>query len=208
MARVPYLLVTLALANAVRPDDGAIWLLRGDACGEVAVRWSSTDSNFTNASLSEVPPTGATNFSILPQASYVATSETYTVNSVYSSPYIFSLYIAGLRPGGRYAINVWDDARDVYAFVAPECSLPRAEPIGSDTVKHTLYFVGDIGHSTNSATVLNAVRQELFMRGYTPPLQDADPGFPGRGAASLLLVGDVSYADGNPNVWDKFQVIR
>lgn len=203
-------LATFCLASAI-PRDAAVWFIRGDACGEVLLRWSSNEATFVNATVASVPPSGAPDFaSLQPHRLFSASSVVYKSISVtsYTSPHISTLALDDVAPGERYAVQLWgDDGVAVYTFIAPLCEATPGESIGGATDPvHTLLFAGDIGTTENSAAVMAAAQGDLVTRGYAPSLNSSDDASMQRGAASLLIVGDLSYADGDPTEWDAFQV--
>ena len=207
-----FFLATVSVASAI-PRDAAVWFVRGDACGEVILRWCSKEASFANATVAPVPPSGAPDFaSLQPHRSFSASSMVYNSISVpsYTSPYIFTLLLDDVAPGERYAVQLWgDDGGAVYTFVAPHCEATPGESVGGATDSvHTLFFAGDIGTTGNSAAVMAAAQGDLVARGYVPSLNSSDLASKQRGAASLLIVGDLSYADGDATEWDAFQVTR
>lgn len=193
------MLVLASSACAARPPDGAVWILRGGSCGEVLIRWSSHDASFSSVSYAVVPVGGSMAADLLLTAAS-SNSTQYTASADYTSPNIWSLPLIDLHPGTRYAVRLWEDV--FYTFVVPVCELPPSAAIDS---AHVLLVVGDIGTTSQSAAVMAAMRNELGGRGFAPELEG---GYEPRGSAALLAVGDISYADGDPTVWDTFQVRR
>lgn len=201
MARAVVCLAALTVSvRAAIPSDGAVWILRGDGCGEVTVRWSSFDDSFSSASLAAVPAEGVVSTANLSLTPIRANVIQYNASNGYSSPNIWSVPLSRLDPGKRYVLQLWGDA--VYTFVVPTCTLPSSAAIDAGSA-HALLVVGDIGTTNHSKEVLGAMQDELAARGFAPPYTS---GYEMRGSAALLIVGDLSYADGKPTVWDKFQV--
>jgi acid phosphatase type 7 len=107
-------------------------------------------------------------------------SISYTLSS-YSSPSLWSCAASDLFPGERYSYSF---GKESAAFVVPSC---RA---GGST---TLFAVGDIGVTQHSVAVVGSMLQHVSSMGAAP--------------AAVLLLGDLAYADGIPELWSVFAAV-
>jgi acid phosphatase type 7 len=100
---------------------------------------------------------------------------------IYTSPIIHTVTLTGLKSGTNYFYMVADSCQ-VYSFVMPKYYYDDSTPINLFPFK--LGLVGDVGQtqvSVESMAALAALETD-----------------------SILLVGDLSYADGWQNSWDTF----
>ena len=179
--------VTLVSATA----DFA-WLLHRPQSNSVVVRWSSSLSTIRCAA---VPVEGGVGFDSLNSTTYKGSSISYNVSGFASLP-LWSTGLRGLDPGVRNACRLPDGS--VFTFRA------LGVPQGSEPLPHNLFIVGDIGRTVHSTAVIGAMTSHLQLLGAAPPPLHA-PDAPPTASASVILLGDLSYADGTPAGWDVWQ---
>jgi hypothetical protein len=100
----------------------------------------------------------------------------------YTSPYLYHATLTGLAPGQQYYYKV-GDATSGYAAVLPFISHPG---VGA-ALPHTFALVGDPGQTANSASTFEHVRVSS--------------------SNSIVIVGDLSYADQDESRWDSWGVL-
>jgi hypothetical protein len=181
----------------------SLWFLRGDACGEVIIRTS--DDVDAQIRVATVPSDGAGDPFALSFTAVYGSASTYTAGS-YVSPAIGTFSFA-CHPGDRYVVRVSAATaeNDTYPFVCPACQRDALHASGNLSAA---FFVGDTGSTSAGQSVLRDLQLRLSAMGFTPSLSDADPppGAQLRSAASVFMLGDLAYADGDPLAWDTFQV--
>jgi hypothetical protein len=178
------ILVALCVAPCVaRPPDATESFLRGPTCGSVLIRWSTHERSH-NDTFSLAPRMGAET-----KVELVAEKATYK-SGRYASPTIWSYLAEGLTPGAAYNVELWQ-SKDAVEFLVPACA-PATEGVPSE-----LFIFGDTGRGDTTLSVMNAMRAHLRPAGSldTPSLA----------ATSVLLLGDLSYANGRAALWDDFQ---
>jgi acid phosphatase type 7 len=100
---------------------------------------------------------------------------------IYTSPVIHTVVLTGLQSGTNYSYMVADSCQ-IHSFMMPKYYFDDSKPINLFPFKMGL--VGDVGQtqvSLESMAALAALQTD-----------------------SILLVGDLSYADGWQNSWDTF----
>jgi hypothetical protein len=193
-ARICALISTFAAHSfAAPPADATVLILRGPACGSVLLRWSTHSREaFSSARsflLAALPLTGPYVQLFANESSYV------THDSAYASPGIWTFLAERLTPAATYSLQLWPPSPSL-EFVVPSCAAASGAPVSSD-VSPTLFFTGDVGQGLHASAVMNAMRARLRPPGTLVTAALA--------ASSVLLVGDISYADGTPSGWDVFQ---
>ncbi len=92
---------------------------------------------------------------------------------------VYEAHINGLAPGTTYAYHIGERS---FTLTTAGAKLDDEHPF-------TFAALGDMGATENSALVANAIHA-------------ADPAF-------ILLAGDISYADGDPTIWDRcFELVE
>ena len=118
----------------------------------------------------------------------IETSYTTTTNDTagnfpnYISPMLYSAMISNLNPNTTYFYRVGDET----CGWSPIFSTSTAPLPGTLGVRFAV--VGDVGTTSNSINTLQGILDAHKRSPY----------------AAMLLVGDLSYEDGNNTVWDEF----
>jgi hypothetical protein len=110
------------------------------------------------------------------------TNETNGNYPNYKSPMLYFAKVVGLRPNTVYFYRVGDEA----CGWSPIFSTATAPLPGTPGVRFAV--VGDVGTTSNSVKTLQGILNSHKRSPY----------------ATMLLVGDLSYEDGNNSVWDDF----
>lgn len=195
--RLADLVVWAAVCGQCALSDYA-WVLRSQAPNSVTVNWLSASPLLQCAA---VPRNGsASGFNALQVSSTRYTGKTISYNATgFSSAPMWTVGVTGLVPGERHACQIFDGS--TFAFRGPGSGLDPAK-----AHRHTLFLVGDVGRSSHSAAVIGAMRRHLETLGAAPPsllVPDVAPST----SASVVLLGDLSYADGKPSEWESWQAL-